>query len=61
MAKFLQSKLARTCIALAAGALAPAAGALVLGDFDTVRIAVASAFSAVVAAVALHFKSDGTQ
>ena len=59
MKDFLASKFGRTLIALAAGALAPAVPALVMGDTLTFRHAIASACGALVAAVALHFKSEG--
>jgi hypothetical protein len=57
--EFFASKFGRTVVALAAGALAPAMPALVMGDTHTARIACGSALGAVVAAVALHFKSEG--
>jgi hypothetical protein len=57
---FVSSKFGRTMIALAAGGLAPALPALVMGDTHTFRIAVGSALGAVATAVALHFKAEAS-
>jgi len=54
----LKSKLGRTLVAMAAGALAPAVPSLVMGDTHAFRMALASACGAVVTAIALHFKSE---
>jgi hypothetical protein len=55
----VNSKFGRTVIALGCGALAPAVPALVMGDTHTFRMSLSSALGAIVAAIALHFKSEG--
>jgi hypothetical protein len=56
---FLASKFGRSCVALLAGALAPAVPQLVMGDVHAFRVALGSAAGALVALIALHAKSDG--
>lgn len=55
---FIDSKLGRTLIAVALGAIGPAMPALIMGDVLTFRVALSSAAGSLVAAVALHFKSS---
>ena len=55
---FLASKFGRSCVALAAGVLAPAVPALIMGDTHAFRMALSSAAGGLVALLALHFKSE---
>lgn len=55
------SKLGRSVIAAVAGAAATAVPALIMGDVNAARVAVAAGCGAVATVIALHFKSEGAK